>query len=1177
MSPEHPQSGSPLERHAAVLASALDAIVTIDSVGIIIEFNPSAEQIFGWESREAVGRRLSEVIIPERYREAHERGMKHYASTGEGPVLGKRIEIEALHRNGNEFPIELAITPIVTNEGTVFTAFIRDLTEAKKLNRELSVASFTIENSSDSIFWIDEHARVINCNPSAASGLGYSREELIGKYVMDIDDVMDRATWVSHWEDLRRLGTVQIESYHKRADGSRFPVDVNANFIVHEGTEFNCVFVRDITLRKEAQRKIFESSQRLELVLEASEIGFWDWKIQTNEKIVNEEYLRLCGVTRDEYDPAPEWFQERIHPNDFEEAHRRLVAHLAGELDRIDSQFRLRQPDGTWRWVHDRGRVVERDEHGNPVRAMGAMQDVTQRREATEALMVSEQRFRDVVSSVGEFIWETDAQLVTRYISDPIEQITHTDVSETIGESFANLTVNEYRPRLFQEFERCIRTQSPVRNLEFPIQSQDSAIKWVRINANPMFSDTQEHVGFRGTGLDITEERAAEQAKAFTIGFQRLSQSIAMDLLQPGNLGDKIDSTIQRVGGYLQADRAYMLRIEDHLSSVICTASWFSEQAKVSGNAFPLRGLGVHPFKFTQAVSGNIISCDRDSRTIPDWCQRDTSFHIGLPIIIESSVVSYIGIDWVDHRNPIDESIHPVLMSISSSLGHAIERRITKRELELSAMRLANEARRAEQASNAKSAFLAHMSHELRTPLTAVLGSSEILASGGNSPDRQRRLLESILSNGRSLLAQINSILDLSRYEKGETPVRIEPVSIVGIIAQVRSSVMPIALMQRVEVDFYTMTRLPAQMMCDSFQLAQVLVNLITNSIKYSKSPRVRVEIGLQQGRDREIVFEVIDYGIGIPSTLRENLYEPFERGEGNLVPGTGLGLAICKRIIDALGGTISCTSVPAQETRFMCVLPLSPYGDGYIEPGHIEQDDDQTKPAILNTEQLKEARVLLAEDSLQVREVLTFFLTDMGAHVEHAENGARAIEAIKNHGERFNVILMDMQMPEVDGYTAATTLKEMGVATPIIALTAHGLAEDRDKCINAGCDDYLSKPVSPELLAVAIRRAIGVEGDDPIEQVYEDSRSKVATAPPSDLVNRYRSYLRNESVKYSVRQTDRGELRRMMHQIKGTAATMVLTDISSAAAQAEDALKSQASDDIVEDLLRRLRELITR
>ncbi|CAN0582809.1 unnamed protein product, partial [Laminaria digitata] len=199
-------------------------------------------------------------------------------------------------------------------------------------------------------------------------------------------------------------------------------------------------FVRDITLRKEAQREIFETSQRLELVLGAAEIGFWDWNIVTNEKVVNEEYLRLCGVTRDEFSPDPTWFQSRVHPEDLPVALERLNEHLNQKIERIDSQFRIRQPDGSWRWVHDRGRVVERDDQGKAIRAMGAMQDVTLRRRATEALRESEQRFRDITTSVGEFVWESDEQLQVAFITKPFEKLAGISTDQVLGVSILDMT-----------------------------------------------------------------------------------------------------------------------------------------------------------------------------------------------------------------------------------------------------------------------------------------------------------------------------------------------------------------------------------------------------------------------------------------------------------------------------------------------------------------------------------------------------------------------------------------------------------------------------------------------------------------------------------------------------------------------------------------------------------------
>ncbi|MDF1808872.1 MAG: PAS domain S-box protein [Phycisphaerales bacterium] len=1166
----------PAKRHAAVVASALDAIITIDDKGIILEFNPSASQIFGWSSNEAVGKLLSSTIIPQQYREAHEKGMRHYLKTGDGPVLGKRIEITALHKEGHEFPVELAITPIKTDQGLVFTAFLRDLTEAKALTQQLSMVSFTIEQSSDSIYWINKQAEIINCNLAAASGLGYPRDQVVGKRVFDIDPLMSIDAWSDHWEDLRKLGTLQMESVHQRSDGTTFPVEVNANFIVHEAAEYNCVIVRDITLRNESQRAIRETSQRLELVLDAAEIGFWDWDLVSGEKIVNEQYLLLCDSDRDDYSHDPQWFQDLIHPDDFHQAHNRMIMHLEGKLDRIDSQFRIRQKDGSWRWVHDRGRVVERNNQGEPLRAMGTMQDVTQRREATEALKESEERIRDIVSSVGEFVWEIDSDLRISYISNPVESSTGKQAGELIGTSITELAIDEYQGSVNELFRSCLKGKIPIRGIDFPVSSFDGKERWVRVNSQPIYTEHGSHIGFRGTGLDITEEKAALDAKIRSHDLQELSRSIIMGLLEPSDLNSRIESLLSRLAQFLGADRAYLLRAEEELGQVISSSHWFSQQLQESNTSYPLRTDGVDTKGFTELEPGRPVLHQSNAHRFLGWLQPDTGSHLGLPVLIGNQPVNYLGFDWIDDSPPIIEQDLPIFLGIAASLGHTIERRITKRELEISAQQLSSEAKKAADASAAKSAFLAHMSHELRTPLTAVLGSSEILASGKNNPEREKKLLESIQSNGRSLLSQINSVLDLSRYERGDTPVRIEPVRIEETLAQVRSSVMPIAILERVNVSFEITTELPAQILSDGFQLSQVLVNLITNSIRYSKSDTVHVRLGIHGATSTSIQIDVIDQGVGISGDLVSRIFEPFERGMQTNAPGTGLGLAICKRIIDALEGTIECSSIQNEETRFRCIIPFKAYGDGRIHPGVLEEQDRFQSISQLDSSALLDVRVLLAEDSSHVREVLNYFLSDMGAAVVQVENGLEAANEMKANPLSYDIILMDMQMPIMDGYEAATLLKSEGFKTPIIALTAHGMSEDRKKCIDAGCDDYLSKPISPDLLAVAIRRALSSHSLNKSQSgTLSTTHQSQRGSAPSDLIHRYINHLKVQSALYDLNMSSHEELRRYMHQVKGTAATMGLARIGELAASAEHAILTGSNDKEIQMKLQDLRDSI--
>ncbi|MEM9084152.1 MAG: response regulator, partial [Planctomycetota bacterium] len=294
----------------------------------------------------------------------------------------------------------------------------------------------------------------------------------------------------------------------------------------------------------------------------------------------------------------------------------------------------------------------------------------------------------------------------------------------------------------------------------------------------------------------------------------------------------------------------------------------------------------------------------------------------------------------------------------------------------------------------------------------------------------------------------------------------------------------------------------------------------------------------------------------------------------GSNAPGTGLGLAICKRIIEALGGTMSCDSNPGVETCFTCLVPLKPYGSDRIQPGPIDERHKPTRSSPLGRKSLAGVRVLLAEDSVHVRDVLRYFVVDMGASIEHVGTGREAVETIRSRASEFDVVLMDMQMPEMDGYAAATQLKNAGISIPIIALTAHGLAEDREKCLDAGCDDYLSKPVSPDHLAVTIQRLLDSTSIE-VETHPDSETITSAKSAPSELIVRYLKHLQSQASDFRVLQREHAQLRKQMHQIKGTAATMGLVAISHAAADVEQAIKLENGDQRINELLERLIALI--
>ena len=1168
-----PGSPSPKDhsRYTAFVAAAFDAIITIDDNGRVLEFNPSAETMFGWTAQEAIGKLISDLIIPFRYRKDHKQGVRHYLNTGEAPVLGNRINIEVLHHDGHEFPVELSVTSIQINDQTVFTAFIRDTTQSKELNRKLQIANFTIQQSSDSIYWIREDGSIMDCNIAAATGLGYSREELLDMTVFDLDPIMTREAWPIHWHDLRETGSVHIESLHQRSDRTSFPVDVSANYILYEGKEYNCAFVRDITLRKATEHEIIESSRRLSLVLDAAELGFWDIDFRTNEKIVNAQYIQNFGISEDEFSPEESWFRERVHPDDSDRIYTLLQDHLASRSERIDAQYRIRRGDGTWRWIHDRGRVVERDEGSNAVRMMGAMQDITHRKEASDALHRSEQRFSDIVASIGEFIWETDADLKIRYISDPITTLTGTKQDLIVGVMFSEITTKEHAEHVGSVFKSCLRSGEPIRDLEMPVIAQDGKMRWARLNAQPVRSDTGTYTGFRGTGQDITAERAAADAKTRSIKLQAITRAIVMDMLKPGELSRHIDSLLARLGAFLNADRAYLLRTETKLGRVLCSSYWFSERLRENKASYPLTMSGLDP-EWVNTLKPNhpvVIHGGSDS-SLPKWVNPMTSSHLGMPVLIDGVPMNYLVFEGLDEHPFWTEDDISILMGLASSLGYAIERRISKRKLEESALQLENEARRAEAANEAKSIFLAQMSHELRTPLTAVIGSAQILSAKSDAT-RESQLLASIDYNGRTLLSVINSILDLSKFEREGTSLRTERVSIAEMIKQIRASVMPLAMKDGIDISFEIRSRVPSEIVSDGFQLAQVLTNLINNALKYSKSPCVEVQIAIAEESPDMIQFEVIDHGIGIDREDLDRIFEPFERATKSTSSGTGLGLAICKRIVDAFGGSIQCESVTGIRTRFWFTIPIGDQSSGELMPGVLEPVRQAAlTPTIDNTQPLRNIRVLLVEDNMHIREVVEYFLLDMGASVEICVHGLEAVARIQDSEDPIDVILMDMQMPVMDGYEATKVLRNEGATVPIIALTAHGLAEDRKKCIDAGCDDYLGKPINPELLAITINRAVYrvPHRTDPATPIDQDSTKPSSIAPPNDLVDRYQDHLRTIVDQLNPSLNDPDSIRWTVHQIKGTAGTMGLTEIAQAALRADKLIRQSAPPESVTESL---------
>jgi signal transduction histidine kinase len=394
----------------------------------------------------------------------------------------------------------------------------------------------------------------------------------------------------------------------------------------------------------------------------------------------------------------------------------------------------------------------------------------------------------------------------------------------------------------------------------------------------------------------------------------------------------------------------------------------------------------------------------------------------------------------------------------------------------------------ADAANRSKSEFLANMSHEIRTPMTAILGFSEIL-EGREVDQEQLEMVRTIRRNGEYLIGIINDILDLSKIEAGKLEIEHIQCSPCQVLSEVVSLMRVRASAKNLPLVIEYDGPIPQSIQSDPVRLRQILINLTGNAVKFTEVGKIRLVARLTDADSNEpkMRFDVIDSGIGMAEEQIGKLFQPFVQADSSTTRkfgGTGLGLTITKRLAEILGGNVYTHSVPGEGSTFSVTVSTGPL-DGVKmvdNPTEAEVPTEQVAKSATGDARL-DCRVLLAEDGPDNQRMISFILKKAGADVAVAENGQVAFDlalAARDEGNPFDVILMDMQMPVLDGYGATGKLREAGYSGPIIALTAHAMSSDKVKCLNAGCDEYTTKPIDRKrLISLVAQYASGRKSEE--------------------------------------------------------------------------------------------------